>query len=136
MYEMPVADAMHPGIIMVDPGATAPAIAAAMAQHRVHCVVVDGLKADRRGEHRVWGIVTDMDLLAALRADSDADAAQLCASEPLTVAAQCRLSEAVALMVDHEVSHVVVVDEGDGHPTGILSTLDVARMAASPAVEA
>lgn len=37
-----------------------------------------------------------------------------------------RLERAAQLMAEHGVSHLVVVDAADGHPIGVLSTLDLA----------
>lgn len=130
MSDLTVSDVMHVGIITADPGASVTAVAALMADRCVHSVVVEGIQTRRGGEHLVWGIVTDMDLLTALHSRSDADAARLAATEPMTVAMQLPLEEAVTLMVEHDLSHVVVVDEADGRPVGVLSSLDVARAAA------
>jgi CBS domain-containing protein len=136
MHDLTVADAMHVGIHAADPGASIETLAATMAEQSIHCVVVEGVRASK-GERLVWGIVTDRDLLSAIHADSDADAGQLAASEPMAVGRRLPLPEAITLMVEHDLTHLVVVDELDGRPTGILSTLDVARVwAERPRLEA
>ena len=48
----------------------------------------------------------------------------------MTVRAEERLARAAQLMTEHEVAHLVVVHPDDGHPIGILSTLDVAGVLA------
>jgi CBS domain-containing protein len=44
------------------------------------------------------------------------------------VAAGDSLAHAAQLMSEHEIAHLVVVDQGTERPIGILSTLDVARV--------
>ena len=57
-----VADAMHVGVLTCDRDAPLSDVAATMARERVHCVVV----ASGSGEAGdPWGIVSDLDLVAA-----------------------------------------------------------------------
>ena len=96
-----------------------------MAEHDVHCVVVRDI------EPGGWGIVSDLDLMAAMRPElAGATAAQLAATEPLIVEPTDTLEHAAQLMAEHQTTHAVVVDPTTGEPVGILSTLDVARFAA------
>lgn len=121
--------AMHPGVISLDPQARLTDVAAAMARHRVHCVIVDGLASDRRGDERlVWGVITDADLVRALESRVDVDAGTLAAGEIVTADADQALDEVVQLLAEHDCTHVVVVR--DGRPAGVVSTLDVARVVA------
>ena len=65
-----VGDAMHPGILSCDGDATSTEVARMMATHHVHCVAVMGLEAEAlSGDHhrapRVWGIISDFDLIGA-----------------------------------------------------------------------
>lgn len=100
-------------------------VARTMAEHSIHCVVV-------RGEPDGWGIVSDLDLMAALRPGTEnATAAQLAATDPLIVEPADTLQHAAQLMAEHQTAHAVVVDPATGEPAGILSTLDVARWAAA-----
>ena len=101
------------------------AIARTMAEHAVHCVVVRDI------EPGGWGVVSDLDLMAAMRpALADATAAQLAATDLLIVNPADTLVHAAQLMAEHQTSHAIVVDPATGEPAGILSTLDVARWAA------
>ncbi len=101
------------------------AIARAMADHAVHCVLV------RNIGHDAWGIVSDLDLMAAMRPElADTTADELAATDTLVVEPDDTLEHAAQLMAEHQASHAVVVDPGAGAPVGILSTLDVARWAA------
>ena len=100
------------------------AVAREMAEHSVHCVIIRGIERDR------WGIVSDLDLMAALRRELDgATAGQIAATDVVIVEPKDTLEHVAQLMADHQTSHVVVVDPASGDPVGILSTLDVARFA-------
>jgi CBS domain-containing protein len=72
-----------------------------------------------------------MDLLRAARDDIDARTASWAAvTEFLSVSPDDPLERAVQLMLEHEVTHLVVVDPGSGRPLGVLSSLDVAGLLA------
>jgi CBS domain-containing protein len=100
-------------------------IARKMAEHNVHCVIVRGTEPDG------WSIVSDLDLMAALRPElSGATAGQLAATDSLVVDPTDSLEHAAQLMSEHQTTHAVVVDPVTRRPIGILSTLDVARFLA------
>jgi CBS domain-containing protein len=70
-----------------------------------------------------------MDLLHGARSGLDGlTARELAATEPVTIGPASPLGQAVQLMEQHEVTHLVVVDAG--RPVGVLSTLDVAGVLA------
>jgi CBS domain-containing protein len=117
-----VADVMHTGLITCSADATVSEIAAAMSRRRIHFVVV----ADGDGR-RPWAVVSDLKLMGALAAGDDAPAASRAETEVLTVAPGAQLIEAARLMAKHKVNHLVVVDPRTAHPTGVISTLDIAR---------
>ena len=122
----PVATAMHPGVITCHPGATLRDVARMMANVGIHAVVVWGDdEADAEG---IWGIVSDLDLVAAAaRGEVLAGPAVGAArTEVVKVAANESLLHAAHLMEQHGVTHLVVASDRD-RPIGILSTLDVAR---------
>ena len=125
-----VADAMHSGVITCPRDAPLREVARMMAAHRVHCVVV----FDERAEPEpgsVWGIVSDLDLAAGL-SDGVLDeraAGEIAASPVVTVAASETLSRAAQLMAENSSAHLVAVDSESGLPVGVLSTLDLARLA-------
>ena len=128
-----VLNAMNPGLVECAADADVGSIARAMAEHEIHCVVVRGIeRRDRHGERLDWGVVSDLDLMAALHPDgADATAGQLAATEVVIVAPSDTLERAARLMAEHQTAHVMVVDPVTGDPAGIVSTLDVARAAAS-----
>ncbi len=121
-----VADAMHRGIVTCPPSATLREVSELLAEHEVHCAVV--AEADESGAPAIWGIVSDVELMRGLGSPVALTAGNLAALDVITVAPHDELGRAAQLMGEHDVAHLIVV--ADGAPVGILSTLDVARVAA------
>ena len=120
-----VINAVQLNLIECEPNADVREVARAMSDHSVHCVVVRGL------EHGGWGIVSDLDLMAALRPEAGgATAGRLAGTDVVVVKPTDTLEHVAQLMAEHQTSHVVVADPATGEPVGILSTLDGARFAA------
>ena len=119
-----VADAMHHGVLTCRRDASLADVAELMATRRVHCVVVTDDAQDPRA---LWGIVSDLDLAAAssVRDLDEQTAGAAAATAPLTVGQGESLQRAAQLMTEHGTAHLVVVD-GNGRPTGVVSTLDIA----------
>ena len=106
-------------------------VAQLMAAHRVHSVFVFdyGREGDELPE--LWGIVSDLDLVAAAWADVDDQTAGESAVTPLVlVRADDDLRHAAQLMTESGVSHLAVVDPKTRRPVGVVSTLDIARAVA------
>lgn len=122
-------EVMHPGLIDCPPQTPVSEVGSLMAEHNVHCVVVDGLARDRHhNEQFVWGILSDVELMRALSDDRAEDqVGSLAATEIVTIAPEDDAYRAAQLMSEHECSHLVVVDSGSGRPVGVISSLDVAR---------
>jgi CBS domain-containing protein len=122
-----VKDAMRPEVLTCPPDASLRDVARTMASEHVHSVIVsDGNTAERK-----WAIVSDMDVLRAAREDIDERTASWAAvSEFLSVAPDEKLERAVQMMIEHDVTHLVVVDPGADKAVGVLSTLDVAGLLA------
>lgn len=124
-----VHEVMHPGIVSCDAATGAADVARIMFDRRVHCVAVVSAAEDDVGAPRIWGIVSDLDILAALARPGSAITAADLASEPVvTVRPTLTLREAADAMVRYRVHHVVVTDPERHTPVGVLSTLDVARV--------
>ncbi len=121
-----VGDAMHHGILTCSPDAPLGEVAGIMARHRVHAVAV----TDGDG-NRPTGVVSDLDVVAAIAGGEELLAGQAAATEPLSVSANERLDRAAQLMTEHAVAHLVVLDPADGHPVGVLATSDVASIYAA-----
>ena len=117
-----VADVMHRGVVTCSPATSLIAVARKMAAHRIHCVVVR-----RHDTDRVWGVVSDIDLVSAASLGAvDGTAGSAAATPAVTAHARDGIRRAIQLMVEHQVTHVVVVDDDDD-PMGVISTLDVAE---------
>ena len=118
-----VFEAMHEGVLTCSRDTSLDEVAALMAEERVHCVVVTDDDVDA-----VWGIVSDLDLVAAasVRDLAEQNAGATAATVALTIEAPETLQRAAQLMTEHGASHLVVVDR-DHRPVGIISTLDIAR---------
>lgn len=120
-----VLNALQLGLIECRADADVRSVARTMAEHNVHCVIVRGTEPD------AWGIVSDLDLMAAVRPElRGATAGRLAATDSLVVDPSDSLEHAAQLMSEHQTSHAVVVDPVTSRPIGIVSTLDVARFLA------
>jgi CBS domain-containing protein len=96
-----------------------------MARELVHCVVVESGSGEAGPP---WGIVSDLDLVAAaIVRDLDNQSAGGSAGTPVvTVSPSETLERAAQLMTEHNTAHLVVVDPARQRPLGVLSTLDIA----------
>ena len=123
--EATVLDAMRVGVVTCAAGSSLRAAARMMATYRIHSIVVLDI------EGGPWGVVSDLDLAAAAGQDLDTrKVGEVAGTELVTVRAEESLAHAAELMAEHGVSHLVVVHPDDGHPVGVLSTLDVAGVLA------
>jgi len=129
LAELRVIDAMHPGLISCSPDTPLRTVARMMALYRVHAILVTAHGEESVAGRGGWGIVSDADLLrAAETGDLDEQPSSSIATTPVeTVPSSDELASAAALMVEHEASHLIVVERRSGRPIGVLSTLDVAR---------
>ncbi len=132
LSEVRIGDVMLPGVVTCAPDAPLTLVARILADQRVHCVAVAGI--DGRGDRDprfTWGLISDIDLVVALHGGSLATpAATIAAGEPPALQEDDHLDRAAELMVDHVTTHVVAVGP-TGLPSGIVSTLDVARIVAA-----
>jgi CBS domain-containing protein len=117
-----VGDSMRQEVIYCLPEVPLRTVAQIMTRDRIHCVVV--------GTEQGWGVVTDHDLLQAAGHGIDGVNAGDVLGELPIVSVDQPLDEARRLLVEHEVSHALVVDARSGRPVGVLSTLDVASVLA------
>ena len=115
-----VGEAMTPGVLTCLPVTPLRDVARMMARHRVHAIVV--FATDDR--LHPWGVVSDLDLVAAI--GTGANAGSVAASPVVTVTADLTLEHAARLLAENETAHLLVVS-GAGLPVGVISTLDVAR---------
>jgi CBS domain-containing protein len=106
---------MHRGVISCAPDTALRDVARIMAEHHVHCVVVEesGAHAAER-----WSVVSDVDLVTAAVADrlEEPVAATIAGTWVPRIGAHEPLVRAAQLMAEHDVSHLVVVGEASGRP--------------------
>jgi CBS domain-containing protein len=120
-----VQDVMRPGIVTCPPDADLISVARLMSGNHIHSVVVSGIESVPGGERLTWGLITALDLVACTQPGYEgAEAADLASTEIVTVEEDEPLERAAQLMVEHQLTHLVVVTAGE--PVGMVSTLDVA----------
>ena len=120
-----VRDLMHRGLITCRQDAALGQVAVMLTQHHVHALVV----VDR--DRRPIGLISDFDLLAGewLSADSESltvmrklTAADLMSHPIASVEAGVSLAEAAQLMLDKDISRLMVTE--DGKPAGMIAGSD------------
>jgi CBS domain-containing protein len=119
-----VAEVMSWDLVSCPADASLETVAALMSAERVHCVVVlSGPEAGAR-----WGVVSDVDLVAAasVRSLAEQRAGGTAMRPAVTIAPSESLDVAARLMTRTGVAHLVVVDPAARRPVGVLSTLDLA----------
>ena len=128
--ELRVGDAMNHGLIRCAPDASLRTVAALMSDERVHCVVVIDDPSDKDS---LWGVVSDVDLIAAatVRSLDEQHAVGTAIKPAVTIGPYESLARAAQEMTKHGVSHLVVVDSAKDRPLGVISTLDLARALAA-----
>ena len=127
--QLRVAEAMHPGLISCSLETPLRSVARMMATYRVHAVLITSHGEEALPDGALWGVVSDIDLLqAAETADLDVLPARTIAATPVvTVAVTDELASAARSMVEHDVSHLIVVEPASARPVGVLSSLDIVR---------
>jgi len=117
-----VREVMTPGVAAVGPDASLVEAAQLMRAQDIGDVLVTS-------DHQVIGVLTDRDI--ALRAVADGadpltvSARAVCTPNPVVVGPDDAVAAAVALMRDHAVRRLPVVE--DGHAVGMVSLGDLAR---------
>jgi predicted transcriptional regulator len=117
-----VAEFATTGILSVQPDAPLEEVAWLMANNRVHAVaVVDDAAAEPP-------VIRDVDLVAATVSGhyQELRARDVAGTEAVSVRGDERLDRAAQLLARHGVTHLIIRDQRRV-PSGILSTLDIAR---------
>lgn len=117
---------MHWGLVSCPADASLETVAKLMTSERVHCVVVI---EDPSHASSLWGIVSDLDLVAAaiVRPLAEQEARGTAMRPAVTISPAEQLERAARLMTRYGIAHLVVVDPVDQVAVGVLSTLDLAR---------
>ncbi len=136
LEDVPVGDAMHPGVLTCPPETPLRDAARMMASYRIHAVVVLTEESEADEGVGMWAVLSDVDLVAAA-ADGHASgrsAGGVARTPIVTIYPHESLKHAAELMQKHAVTHVLVVSPSTERPLGIVSTLDIARViSADPA---
>jgi CBS domain-containing protein len=125
-----VGDVMTPNVIHCTPDTPLREVARLMSDHHVHAVYVFDDAVE------IWGLVSDLDLIAALPVIDERTAGSMAVTPLLTVSTDERLDRAAQVMSESANAHVAVIDLLTGRPAGVLSTLDVAGALAADHVGA
>jgi CBS domain-containing protein len=124
---MTVADVMTPEVIHCTPQTPLRGVAHLMSDRHVHAVYVFDYGIEDDETMQMWGLVSDLDLIAALPVLDDRTAGNTAVTPLLTVSKNERLDRAAQLMAESGNAHLAVIDPLTHRPAGVLSTLDVAR---------
>jgi len=122
-----VSDVMRDGVVGCTPETPLTEVARLMSEYRIHCVVIAGLEEEGHGTRLMWGIVSDLDLARAAATGEELTAGEVAATEPVTASPTDTLAAVARVMGEHDVAHLVVIDDNNAEPLGVISTLDVAR---------
>lgn len=129
-----VRDEMTTGVISCSPETPLRNVAGLMAAHHVHGIFVFDYGREDDETVELWGLVSDLDVIAASSGAIDERTAGDSAVTPLvTVTSDTPLERAAQLMAEHSTSHLAVLDPSTHRPAGVLSTLDIARTLAAGA---
>lgn len=127
-----VGDAMSRGLLSCPPATPLRVVARMMATFGVHVVFVFEHRDEDDEAPQFWGVVSDLDLLAAAQLDLDAVTAGTTAVTPIVlVSADSPIRKAADRMAQHGIAHLAVTDPVSKRPIGVISTLDVARAIAA-----
>jgi CBS domain-containing protein len=127
-----VADAMTKGVIHCAPDTPLVNVATLMVEHAVHAIYVFDYGTEDDETVVLWGLVSDLDVVAAAAAGLERQTARESAVTPLeTITSADLLADAARRMAETSASHLAVLDPATGRPSGVLSTLDIVRHAAA-----
>ena len=125
--QLTVGDVMTREVIHCGPETPLREVAQLMADNHVHAVYVFDYGVEDDESMEIWGLVSDLDLIAALPVIGERTAGNSAVTPLLTVSLMERLDRAAQVMVESGNAHLAVIDPETGRPAGVLSTLDVAR---------
>ena len=115
-----VAEAMRPGVVTCGPEQQLARVAATMAEHSIHTVVVPSVLG---GDALT---ITDLDLIRHGLGGTLGETALDIARDPMaTVAPSASLERATAMMATLDVAHLLVRDAESDLPEGVLSSFDI-----------
>ncbi len=125
LEDVTVAQFMHHSVVSCAADTPLSEVASRMHSERIHCMLVEAARGE---DPRRWGVVSDLDLVAAA-GTRKAPVGSIAETPALTVSTADSVARAVELMKHYRTAHLLVLDL-NGDPVGVISTLDVARIMA------
>jgi CBS domain-containing protein len=120
LIQITVAEAMHPGVVTCGAEQRLARVAATMAAHAIHTVVVPSVLG---GDALA---ITDLDLIRHGLGGTLGDTALDIARDPMAIVApSASLEHATTMMATLDVAHLLVRDAESGFPEGVLSSFDI-----------
>ena len=119
---MNLMDAMRPGVVSSAAGADVPRLASTMLHHGIHAVLVAG------ADGSVPLIVTDLELVRAALERPNARAADIARDPVASLPSDAPLQQAVRVMSERYIAHLLVTERDSGAPAGIISSFDIAAV--------
>ena len=122
-----VADAMRHGLIKCPADSNLRTAARTMSSNHVHMIAVND-----PSDGTVVGTLSDSGLLEALLEDTNLNRtlAEVADRQTHAISSDKPLLAAANMMRDLQTSHLLVRDAHNGHPVGVISTLDIAGVLA------
>ena len=122
--ESEVRDVMTPGVVSIPESATLQHAHEAMVAHDVHALLVT-----EKSTGLPVGWITARGLLSWATSRTGSHTARQAVTEPVQrISPSATVRKAVELMLDADVSHVLVAARADAMPEGVLSEADVVRL--------
>jgi CBS domain-containing protein len=116
---------MRRGVVTCDPASRLAAVAATMTSNAFHAAVILAPESPRAL------VVTDLDLIrAALSGGAEQTAAEIAREPMATIGPAAPLENAVALMAERDLAHLLVAEPEADWPAGVVSSFDVASVLA------
>jgi CBS domain-containing protein len=129
--QVTVAGAMTTGVIKCAPETPLRSVARIMATRHVHAVYVFDYGDEDDETVALWGLVSDLDLVAACPVIGERTAGNSSVTPLVTIRSDEPLDRAAQLMAENSTAHLAVLDPVTKRPVGVLSTLDIARALAA-----
>src|SRR5687768_15581470 len=85
LHQMKVGEVMHEGVVTCSASDDLDHVAAVMADHGIHCVVAIDEGPPGQDDDRLWGVVSDLDLMRGLGSEVNLDAGNLAELDVATV---------------------------------------------------
>ena len=121
---------MTTGVINCAPETSLRSVARIMATRHVHAVYVFDYGAEDDETVALWGLVSDLDLVAACPVIDERTAGNSSVTPLVMIRSDEPLDRAAQLMAENGTAHLAVLDPVTKRPVGVISTLDIARAVA------